>query len=153
MLPWTTVGFQAAQQACAAAGFRLCTAAEWAAACASEEDSLFPYGPTYDPVGCNGGDADLLPGGLLDHGVRPAGSIPSCVSATGVADLSGNVKEWTDDQRGESEPPESRPIYVVRGGSFLSPRDGLTCQTDLARATLDTALPNLGFRCCSSDPP
>jgi hypothetical protein len=42
---------------------------------------------------------------------------------------------------------------VVRGGSFESPRLGLTCQTDLSRATADSVLGGLGFRCCSDEAP
>ena len=78
------------------------------------------------------------------------GALAMCVSADGVHDLSGNVKEWTDDPRdivGGSQ------IYVIRGGNFDSPRLGLTCQSDLSRATEETALPTLGFRCCSDTGP
>jgi formylglycine-generating enzyme required for sulfatase activity len=61
--------------------------------------------------------------------------------------MSGNLKEWTDDQPGVD------PIYVVRGGSYQSPEFGLTCQTDLSQATGATVLSTLGFRCCDSDGP
>ena len=74
-----------------------------------------------------------------------------CISPTGALDLSGNVKEWTDDQRGTTM--GGTPIYVIRGGSYESPALGLTCGTDLSRATADTLLPTLGFRCCSDTGP
>jgi len=44
-------------------------------------------------------------------------------------------------------------IYVMRGGSYESPELGLTCGTDLSRATADTLLPTLGFRCCNNAGP
>ena len=153
VLPWTTVGFDAAAEACAAAGHRLCTASEWTAACEGSEGRRFPYGDDYLGEQCNGGDRDALPGGTLDHEVAPSGSFAECLSEDGIADLSGNVKEWTDDERGTSGPPDDLPIYVIRGGSFLSPERGLECGTDLSRATADTVLPGLGFRCCSSTGP
>ncbi len=153
VLPWTNVGFDAAAAACAAAGLRLCTGAEWQAACEGAAASAYPYGSSYDPLRCNGGDRDAIPGGLVDHAVAPTGALAMCASADGALDLSGNVKEWTRDTREMTPAPMPRPIYVVRGGSFESPERGLTCQTDLSRATSDTALASLGFRCCSDRAP
>jgi formylglycine-generating enzyme required for sulfatase activity len=79
------------------------------------------------------------------------GAIPLCVTGEGALDLSGNVKEWTNDPRGTTA--SGNPIYVIRGGSYDSPRLGLSCQTDLSRATADSLLDTLGFRCCSSSAP
>ncbi|MAQ15650.1 MAG: hypothetical protein CMN30_12760 [Sandaracinus sp.] len=146
VLPWTTVGFAAAEAACAAAGHRLCTAAEWQAACEGASGTTYPYGTDYEALSCNGADQ----GPAASRGLMATGALAMCASAGGVQDLSGNAKEWTDDPRdivGGSQ------IYVVRGGSYDSPRLGLTCQTDLSRATEDTALPSLGFRCCSDSGP
>lgn len=146
VLPWTTVGFAAAEAACTAAGHRLCTAAEWQAACEGASATAYPYGAAYEALTCNGADQ----GPAASRGAMPGGALAMCLSASGVADLSGNVKEWTDDPRdviGGSQ------IYVIRGGSYDSPRLGLTCQTDLSRATEETALPTLGFRCCSDTGP
>jgi hypothetical protein len=147
--PWTNVGYAAAAAACSAAGLRLCTGAEWQAACEGAMSTTYPYGASYAANTCNGGDRDAIPGGMVDHVVSATGALAMCRSADGVMDLSGNVKEWTNDAREMSVPP----IYVVRGGSYESPERGLTCQTDLSRATSDTALPTLGFRCCSDTSP
>jgi formylglycine-generating enzyme required for sulfatase activity len=76
-----------------------------------------------------------------------------CLSPAGAYDLSGNVKEWTSDPQGTSGPPNNEAIYVVRGGSYESPRLGLTCQTALSQATASTVLDGLGFRCCSDVAP
>ncbi|MBL8680221.1 MAG: SUMF1/EgtB/PvdO family nonheme iron enzyme [Myxococcales bacterium] len=147
--PWTTVGYPAAAAACAAAGLRLCTGPEWQAACEGAAASAYPYGATYSATTCNGGDRDAVPGGMVDHQVSLTGALAMCRTTDGIMDLSGNVKEWTNDARDMSMPP----IYVIRGGSFESPERGLTCQTDLSRARSDTAQSTLGFRCCSDRAP
>ncbi len=149
-LPWTGVSLEDAATACATAGKRLCTAAEWQAACEGTAANAYPYGDTYAADACNGADHDGVSGGGLDHVVLPTGSFAgTCASEDGAEDMSGNVKEWTDDMQGTVM---GSPIYVVRGGSDESPRLGLTCTTDLSRATHDTLLPTLGFRCCADAP-
>ena len=155
-LPWTNVGYEAARAACEDAGHRLCSAAEWQAACAGETGRVFPYGDTlasYEPLTCNGADRDGAPGGGVDHVLAPTGDLAACVSDDGLYDMSGNAKEWTADPRGNTGPPASTPIYVTRGGSAQSPVLGLTCQTELSRAQADTVLPFLGFRCCRDTAP
>jgi hypothetical protein len=151
VMPWTTVGLDAAAAACAAGGHRLCTSAEWQAACEGASATAFPYGVSYEAASCNGADRDAIPGGAIESRMEPTGALAMCESEYGVLDLSGNVKEWTNDPRGVSE--GGAAIYVVRGGSFESPSFGLTCQTDLSRATVDTLLPSIGFRCCRDDAP
>jgi formylglycine-generating enzyme required for sulfatase activity len=66
-------------------------------------------------------------------------------------DMSGNLREWTDDQRGKTA--ENVPSYVVRGGAYHTPVEGLTCNFELSQAVADVVLPAIGFRCCSSNPP
>ena len=143
--PWTGVGFADATAACTAAGLRLCTGAEWQSACAGASTTTYPYGAMYSATMCNGADRVAM------SVVLPTASVAMCRSTEGALDMSGNVKEWTNDARGTSG--SGRTIYVVRGGSFDSPELGLTCGTDLSRATSDTILPTLGFRCCSNTAP
>ncbi|MFO8072772.1 MAG: MopE-related protein [Polyangia bacterium] len=137
VVPWYSVPFDLAAQACAAAGKRLCSAEEWAAACAGSDGSLFPYGDAYQPDTCNGLDY----AGETDE-VRPTGELTGCQSADGAFDLSGNLREWT------SEEPQT-DIYVVRGGSYNTPRVGLSCDFSMSRASGDAVLPAIGFRCCA----
>jgi hypothetical protein len=152
-LPWTFVSFQAATAACAASGKRLCTGQEWQWACEGDAQTAYPYGTSYAADSCNGADHDVVPGGGIDNATLACGSLAMCVSPAGAFDMSGNAKEWVDDQRGTSGAPKNEPIYVVRGGSFESPQLGLTCQTELSQATASTVLTGLGFRCCSDGAP
>ena len=93
---------------------RLCTESEWTFACEGEEGRPFPYGYDRDPTACNFENKvpldiadDFAPRMLpstadaLDRafeGLR-SGERPRCVSPFGVADLTGNVDEWTTSVR------------------------------------------------------
>jgi hypothetical protein len=148
--PWSTVSFTAAAAACEAAGHRLCTAAEWLAACAGDAGSTYPYGDTYAADDCNGADHDIDSDEGLQNGPLRTGDRKQCQSEAGAFDLAGNLKEWTDDMRGSAG---GNPIEVVRGGSYESPALGMTCQTELSQQIATTALPSVGFRCCSDHAP
>ncbi|HJK95636.1 MAG TPA: MopE-related protein [Polyangiaceae bacterium LLY-WYZ-14_1] len=151
VLPWASISQTAAAAACAAAGKRLCTGAEWQAACEGMAGQTYPYGATYAATSCNGADNDTDPGVPVTTELLATGSLATCESPEGAFDLSGNLKEWTDDSRGVTADGDA--IHVTRGGSLESPRLGLTCQTDLSRAALNTVLPTIGFRCCSDTAP
>jgi hypothetical protein len=150
-LPWTNVTWDDAEAACLAVGKRLCTAAEWVAACQGATGTVYPYGDLYEGAWCNGEDHDGVPGGADDDVLLPTGDLGMCLSADGAYDLSGNVREWTDDLRGTTSGGD--PIYVVRGGEYHTPSPGLTCSFDLSQAVYDVVLPTIGFRCCSDTAP
>jgi formylglycine-generating enzyme required for sulfatase activity len=58
----------------------------------------------------------------------------------------GNAWEWTTTDVF----PDSNEVKVIRGGSWSSPREGVTCTTrDYARASERRR--DLGFRCCRND--
>lgn len=96
--------YHQAQVKCAAAGKRLCTETEWTLACEGPRLLPFPYGFVRDTKKCHGDvpwdapnmnkvarrDPDEL--ARLWKGVK-SGSQPRCVSAFGVADLTGNADE------------------------------------------------------------
>jgi formylglycine-generating enzyme required for sulfatase activity len=90
-LPSGSVTWFQAQQACALAGKRLCTNAEWQAAVAGTVD---PGGdnPTVDGA-CN--TAQAGPRGTAHAGGTPGGT-GSCVSRWGAEDMIGNLVEWVD---------------------------------------------------------
>ena len=112
-----------AEAACAAAGKRLCTLDEFVTACRGQDDTLFPYGDTYED-----GRLQRLPRGSprrhpprqrLHRPPRPAprprdlpraapsssetGESPACRSRWGddaIYDMVGNLDEWVDDGAG-----------------------------------------------------
>jgi hypothetical protein len=151
-------GTQAAA-ACAEAGKRLCTDAEWLRACrgAGSMPNVYPYGNTRLPGVCNdaravhpavelyGTSASWIYSHIdspclnqLDAGLARTGSHPGCVSADGLFDLMGNLHEWTAD-----------PAGTFRGGYYVDTKlngDGclyVTTAHDVSHWDYST-----GFRCC-----
>jgi hypothetical protein len=159
VLPWANVTFTQATAACVAAGKRLCTATEWFLACSgapadptgctttSGDGCYYPYADTYAGATCNGKDFNAT-----QDAVVPVGSAASCKSPDGVYDMSGNLKEWTNDPRSDGTPPDPDG-YTVRGGAHDTPYPGLRCDFTFAVAPPSFSFPNLGFRCCSNTAP
>ena len=145
VMPWSFVTFKQAAQACARAGMRLCRADEWYEACNGDSVTyVYPYGNTYDPGACNGHDADPN----ADQ-AEPTGTQLNCASyGYGAEDLSGNLREWTDDLVGWSS--TNKKIFRVRGGSFQDLETGLRCDFDTAAYTEDALASHVGFRCCTT---
>ncbi len=141
-LPWANVTWADAEAACANAGARLCTAAEWQRACAGAGGGrAYPYGVDYDALACNGGENDVDPAspGLQD-GPLIGGALATC-ETEGVYDLSGNLKEWIDEADAD--------LRAVRGGGFeTNVAAGLTCVQDSDLKPAIFRASSIGFRCC-----
>ncbi|RYE76367.1 MAG: hypothetical protein EOO74_08555, partial [Myxococcales bacterium] len=112
-------------------------------ACSSEGAHAYPYGDTYQGGACN--DAgfpttlDPCPGKRC---ARDVDTLPACrTPGNHVADLVGNVAEWTSDC-------DLFNHCDARGGSFLDPEAGASC-ADLIGYERLTHQPHLGFRCCA----
>lgn len=104
------------QAACAHAGKRLCSRAEWQRACRGARGANYPYGDRLLPNRCNMDKPHLL---TLRFGADPrrwryqdfndpalaatpgflarTGEHAACVSEDGAHDLVGNVHEWVSD--------------------------------------------------------
>jgi hypothetical protein len=153
-LPWTNVTKDEAQKACKALGgaWRLCTAAEWANACSKMNANAYPYGPTYDPARCNGGDYNPQKPGVI-----PTGQAAMCVANPSgrpddaIFDLSGNTREWVLT----TVSPEA---FELRGGAYnvqsfeaaggAKDAPGLKCSATVPAPAAPLRLPSVGFRCC-----
>ena len=151
VLPWGGISQTGAAAACAVTGKRLCTSDEYLAACAGAAGNLYPYGPAFDASMCNAEPYDGIMGGPDDDVLLPTGSLAMCVSDDQVLDMSGNLKEWTDDITGVT--PTGVDIAVLRGGAYDTPALGASCTFRSSRAAINTQLPTVGFRCCSDTAP
>lgn len=87
VLPSVQVTWFRAQQACALAGKRLLTNAEWQLAAAGTQ-TLYEPGPDNGTTDCNVATAAAT---------TTTGSRSSCVSNWSVNDMVGNVSEWVAD--------------------------------------------------------
>lgn len=148
-LPWTNVTHAEATAACAAAGGRLCTEAEWEGACNAASGTCNysqSSGCTSNISGvCNDQnyDANSMVTGVQNN-VVATGTLPMCYADWGgskkIFDLSGNVKEWT-----AARAPDVLP---QRGGNYNSPPGGTTCSLDFIVTDSTFQFVNVGFRCC-----
>lgn len=151
VLPWRGATFAAASAACAAAGKELCSGPQWQAACDAGAGSVYPYGMSFEAARCNAEPYDGIAGGTDDDVLIPTGALTGCTSQAMAFDLSGNLKEWTNDITGTS--PGGQAIAVLRGGAYDTPAEGASCTFRTSRATVNTILPSIGFRCCKATAP
>jgi len=98
------------------------TEAEWEAAARGRDARRYAYGDTFDPARGNTFETHV-------RGTTPVGVFPGGETPEELADLTGNVWEWTgslyqpypyraDDGREDPEPAEGR--RAVRGGSWAT---------------------------------
>jgi formylglycine-generating enzyme required for sulfatase activity len=156
VMPWTNLTYSQAQTACAAAGGRLCTEAEWQAACSYYSGTACGWSyaegvaghdcHAYEMPTCNGNDR--VPG---NDAVLATGSLQYCyrdhtstLPTSRVYDLSGNVKEWTEAR--------SSGVNPLRGGAMNNPSAGTSCNFNFTVADDNFLFFNAGFRCCYTAP-
>jgi eukaryotic-like serine/threonine-protein kinase len=137
VFPTVNVSWLEAKEACQNAGKRLCTEEEWEKACKGAGNARFPYGNAFDADRCSTDDA-----AGNDRGLAESGRFPQCRSSYGVADLSGNVAEWT------ATPYAGGADMTQKGGAFNRSAFAVRCSARL------NALPSarsgtVGFRCCA----
>jgi formylglycine-generating enzyme required for sulfatase activity len=144
LYPMVNLSQSAAAQFCGWLGKRLPTDQEWEIAAgyspATGRQSRYPWGDLYDRQLANVAEAAL-------GDTRPVGTFqPYGNTPTGLADMAGNVAEWTESPAGDDN---SR--VIVKGGSYL---DGAQAVQVSAKAAVppDDAAPWLGFRCAADQP-
>jgi len=139
--------------------YRLPTEAEWEAAARGLPDGgkprVYPWDGLFDSTRCNTFESHL-------RGTSPVGVFPGGDSPDGIADLSGNVWEWTgslyqaypyDGRDGRENPESADRRRVLRGGSWLNNQDFARCAYRYYFDP-DYRRDRLGFRlvCCVSPP-
>ena len=141
VMPWRSLNRSEANRGCTNAGKRLCSAAEWQAACQGAAGTTYPYGAAYVPGACHDRNS---PGSCPrdGSGVATTGSLSTCAGGfPGIFDMSGNVWEWVSDSGGSG--------CGLRGGSIdcCGDTDCLSCP-HVAWQDCGLRWPGLGFRCC-----
>jgi formylglycine-generating enzyme len=112
---------------------------QWYSACSQGGKTVFPYGDSYDPTGC---EYDL--GEKLDVMTR-AGCRGEAEPYASIHDMSGSVAEMVD----ECLPWGTAWDCAVRGGSTSASPDEerLSCNVYGTRSQYARDR-DLGFRCC-----
>ena len=144
--------------ACAGAGKRLCTDAEWLRACKGPNSTTYPYGNTRMSGVCNdarsvhpaielyGTSASWIFSHIdspclnqLQPGLDVTGANAGCVSADGIFDMMGNLHEWTADPNG-----------TFRGGYYVDTViNGNGCNYVTTAHAVTHWDYSTGFRCCA----
>jgi hypothetical protein len=133
VIPWQQLDYFAAEAHCTDSNKRLCTLDEWRQACGGSARRQFPYAGRYDGMRCNGLDRDID-----EATVIPTGHLNGCQTPEGIADLSGNLAEWTSSDRHS---------VGVNGGDYRSNLVELACD-GLREYQPATIRATHGFRCC-----
>lgn len=146
--PVVQVDWASAADFCAFVGKRLPSAAEWEVAAtyapATSRAYRYPWGDQFLVQAAN--SAALGLGDTTAAGAyRPTGDSP-----LGLADMAGNVAEWT--ATAASTGGENGGEYTVKGGSFLDPAP-LLLPAAVVTAPASRAADWLGFRCAASSAP
>ena len=133
--PVVQVSLEDARAFAAWTGKRLPTEIEWEAAARTAKGLLFPWGNQWQDDACNIEKSlrgDTTP---VDHYAKFA-------NAAEVADMLGNVLEWTLDIIGNDEMSDA---CIVKGASWIS--HGEIFLTDRHYIEKNTSSNILGFRC------
>ena len=120
-------------------GKRLPSEDEWEAAARTQNVFMFPWGDDWQKDACNTEESC--------HGeTTPVDQYIEFANGIGVADILGNVLEWTrDDFREPSNNDNSPQDYVAKGGSWTSGENIRLC--DRFKLDREARSNILGFRC------
>jgi formylglycine-generating enzyme required for sulfatase activity len=139
--PVVNVTQEMASAFCAWHGKRLPTAEEWQAAASVSPTTgqafRYPWGESFDSQRTNSLEA-AIGDTVVAGSYRPGGD-----SASGAADMAGNVAEWTSSLVVN---PPTADSAIIKGGSFAGNSDALTVGAKESLA-INKGSPEVGFRC------
>ncbi len=157
-VPQSAINQLQASAACANAGKRLCTDAEWQRACRGPSSFTYPYGNTRMNGVCNdargthpavelyGTSSSWIYSHLdspclnqLPSSLDLTGANAGCVTTEGAFDMMGNLHEWTSASAG-----------TFRGGFYADTRlNGNGCLYATTAHDVSHWDYSTGFRCCA----
>jgi formylglycine-generating enzyme required for sulfatase activity len=127
--------------------YRLPSEPEWEAAARGREGRRYAWGGAFDPSRCNSFETHV-------RSPTPVGVFPGGDTPQGLADMSGNVFEWTGSLYrpypyvagdGREHPDDGEVRRVVRGGSWFNYRRSARCASRYGYVP-DFRDDDLGFR-------
>jgi formylglycine-generating enzyme len=127
---------------------------QWYNACSQAGKTLYPYGDTYDPQACEGADVSQADsGGWLpkqDVAAR-AGCRGTIDPFASISDMSGSVREMTDECFWWESSGAGSWDCAARGGFVTSGAEGMSCKS-YGTAPIYVPSNGTGFRCCKDLP-
>jgi formylglycine-generating enzyme required for sulfatase activity len=142
--------------------YRLPTEAEWEHACRARTTGPFSTGENLTAAQANYNGRQpygSFPAGDFRQKTTPAGAFP--LNPWGLADMHGNVWEWTADWYGpygesaaaniDPHGPPSGETRVIRGGSWFFDANSARCALRYTHAPQDKGF-SLGFRVAADRP-
>ena len=155
--PVVGVTWEESRDFCGAIGKRLCKDREWTLACEGQERFPYPYGFKRDSQACNIDREYIMPNNDAygDPKLRAAeiarvdqrdnsGARESCRSPFGVQDMTGNVDEWVQNEKGTIK--ETPYVSGLKGGYWGPVRN--RCRPMTTDHNIWHSGYQIGFRCC-----